>query len=191
MKKIFSIIIVLLSFMVQSCVITQEYTINKDLSGSSVLTFDFSKFNDAIGNYYQDSSKNEFFDTLRNGFNEIFKDKNQYKNWKYREKSTGVFEVSYDFDNFANPENGTTIDVNGKTMTISLYSLSNAEETKEILELANDESLFEMNVIFHFDRIIKKVSVENAEISSDKKTVKIKNSITKFPYENITIQFKK
>jgi hypothetical protein len=196
MKTIKSLVLlIILAF--NSCTIVQEYHFNKDFSGTSKLSIDMGSFIEMMAG--MDSTGNSV-KNMRDSLNLVFDENAQklkefgIKNIKLGWKdSSDIMYMSYDFDNLeslnqainsANAQNvaltksstnepHTYFSKNGKTL-IYKSPKTDKESPKEMESMSE---YYQYQLIFTFDRKVKKVDNPNVTVSKDKKSVELKGNM--------------
>lgn len=191
MKSIKLLAIILSVLMFQSCIITQEYTIHNDMSGSQYTEIDYSAVGAILG---------ETADSLTHQVDSIFNEaftgnasKEGLSNYKYGNKD-GKYFISFDFANAENTESGVQFSKNGNKISV------NFDKMKELFDKMNEgdgnrnsdmdfSSMFQYTAIFNFDKKVASVTGVDAEITG-KKTVKVPIKINSFPKGDVIITLK-
>lgn len=191
MKSIKLLAIVLSVLMFQSCIITQEYTIHNDMSGSQYTEIDYSAVGAILG---------ETADSLTHQVDSIFNEaftgnasKEGLSNYKYGNKD-GKYFISFDFANAENTEIGVQFSKNGNKISV------NFDKMKELFDSMNEKesvdnsgmdmsAMFQYTAIFNFDKKVASVTGVDAEITG-KKTVKVPIKINSFPKGDVIITLK-
>ena len=197
--KRFIPITIILFVLFQSCNITQEYTFNKDFSGTSNLEIDMSAMVGMLGGV--DSSKSlTAIDTLSQSLKKIAEEfeKLGAKNIKFGDKNNKmILFISYEFDNI--DVLNKVISANGTNMLNSNFTDTTAEKAKFIQKgkykliyiapkIKNDTLLhnkdmeamkdyYNYTLKFNFATKIKKLKSEKATLSSNKKTIQFSGSV--------------
>jgi hypothetical protein len=214
MKLVYSIIISIVAFF-SSCTITQEYTFNKDFSGSSKLSIDMSSFLEMMaGMDSSGTSMQEMQDSLDFVFKESAHklDSVGVKNINYGwEKGTKILFMSYDFKDLE--ELNTALNASNTQNTAVSKSISDEphvyftkkgkktlmysgpKSDKDVSGNKDMESMkdyYKYAVIFNFKRKIKKIDNPNVTLSSDNKRAELKGSMFEIirPEYNSDITFK-
>lgn len=187
--KLFAIILSVLMF--QSCIITQEYTIHNDMSGSQYTEIDYSAVGAILG---------ETADSLTHQVDSIFNEaftgnasKEGLSNYKYGNKD-GKYFISFDFANAENTEIGVQFSKDGNKISV------NFDKMKELFDSMNEKesvdnsgmdmsAMFQYTAIFNFDKKVASVTGVDAEITG-KKTVKVPIKINSFPKGDVIITLK-
>lgn len=177
--------------MFQSCIITQEYTIHNDMSGSQYTEIDYSAVGAILG---------ETADSLTHQVDSIFNEaftgnasKEGLSNYKYGNKDAKYF-ISFDFTNAENTEIGVQFSKNGNKISV------NFDKMKELFDSMNEKesvdnsgmdmsAMFQYTAIFNFDKKVASVTGVDAEITG-KKTVKVPIKINSFPKGDVIITLK-
>ena len=188
MKSIKLLAIILSVLMFQSCIITQEYTIHNDMSGSQYTEIDYSAVGAILG---------ETADSLTHQVDSIFNEaftgnasKEGLSNYKYGNKD-GKYFISFDFANAENTEIGVQFSKNGNKISV------NFDKMKELFDSMNEKesvdnsgmdmsAMFQYTAIFNFDKKVASVTGVDAEITG-KKTVKVPIKINSFPKGDVII----
>lgn|GEM_PF-3792840 len=191
MKSIKLLAIILSVLMFQSCIITQEYTIHNDMSGSQYTEIDYSAVGAILG---------ETADSLTHQVDSIFNEaftgnasKEGLSNYKYGNKD-GKYFISFDFANAENTETGVQFSKNGNKISV------NFDKMKELFDSMNEKesvdnsgmdmsAMFQYTAIFNFDKKVASVTGVDAEITG-KKTVKVPIKINSFPKGDVIITLK-
>ena len=191
MKSIKLLAIILSVLMFQSCIITQEYTIHNDMSGSQYTEIDYSAVGAILG---------ETADSLTHQVDSIFNEaftgnasKEGLSNYKYGNKD-GKYFISFDFANAENTEIGVQFSKNGNKISV------NFDKMKELFDSMNEKesvdnsgidmsAMFQYTAIFNFDKKVASVTGVDAEITG-KKTVKVPIKINSFPKGDVIITLK-
>ncbi|MBR2887464.1 MAG: hypothetical protein IKB95_04495 [Bacteroidales bacterium] len=191
MKSIKLLAIILSVLMFQSCIITQEYTIHNDMSGSQYTEIDYSAVGAILG---------ETADSLTHQVDSIFNEaftgnasKEGLSNYKYGNKD-GKYFISFDFANAENTEIGVQFSKNGNKISV------NFDKMKELFDSMNEKesvdnsgmdmsAMFQYTAIFNFDKKVASVTGVDAEITG-KKTVKVPIKINSFPKGDVVITLK-
>lgn len=191
MKSIKLLAIILSVLMFQSCIITQEYTIHNDMSGSQYTEIDYSAVGAILG---------ETADSLTHQVDSIFNEaftgnasKEGLSNYKYGNKD-GKYFISFDFANAENTEIGVQFSKNGNKISV------NFDKMKELFDSMNEKesvdnsgmdmsAMFQYTAIFNFDKKVASVTGGDAEITG-KKTVKVPIKINSFPKGDVIITLK-
>lgn len=191
MKSIKLLTILMGVLMFQSCIITQEYTIHNDMSGSQYTEIDYSAVGAILG---------ETADSLTHQVDSIFNEaftgnasKEGLSNYKYGNKD-GKYFISFDFANAENTEIGVQFSKNGNKISV------NFDKMKELFESMNEKesvdnsgmdmsAMFQYTAIFNFDKKVASVTGVDAEITG-KKTVKVPIKINSFPKGDVIITLK-
>ena len=191
MKSIKLLAIILSVLMFQSCIITQEYTIHNDMSGSQYTEIDYSAVGALLG---------ETADSLTHQVDSIFNEaftgnasKEGLSNYKYGNKD-GKYFISFDFANAENTEIGVQFSKNGNKISV------NFDKMKELFDSMNEKesvdnsgmdmsAMFQYTAIFNFDKKVASVTGVDAEITG-KKTVKVPIKINSFPKGDVIITLK-
>ena len=191
MKSIKLLAIILSVLMFQSCIITQEYTIHNDMSGSQYTEIDYSAVGAILG---------ETADSLTHQVDSIFNEaftgnasKEGLSNYKYGNKD-GKYFISFDFANAENTEIGVQFTKNGNKISV------NFDKMKELFDSMNEKesvdnsgmdmsAMFQYTAIFNFDKKVASVTGVDAEITG-KKTVKVPIKINSFPKGDVVITLK-
>ena len=191
MKSIKLLAIILSVLMFQSCIITQEYTIHNDMSGSQYTEIDYSAVGAILG---------ETADSLTHQVDSIFNEaftgnasKEGLSNYKYGNKD-GKYCISFDFANAENTEKGVQFSKNGNKISV------NFDKMKELFDSMNEKesvdnsgmdmsAMFQYTAIFNFDKKVASVTGVDAEITG-KKTVKVPIKINSFPKGDVIITLK-
>lgn len=204
MKHFFVTILALALLFFVSCNISQEYSFNKDFSGTSNLEIDISQLIDYISIIDSTNSFNpkKQIDSLGNSFFEIASklSENGATNVKYgRKNNNKVLFISYKFKDINTLNNILATDEAGELFgsgKITRTERSNAKFTKKnkrklsynAPEVTND-SLFKKDEIasmkdyysyklkFNFATKIKRLTSKYGQLSSDKKTVEFSGSL--------------
>ena len=191
MKSIKLLAIILSVLMFQSCIITQEYTIHNDMSGSQYTEIDYSAVGAILG---------ETADSLTHQVDSIFNEaftgnasKEGLSNYKYGNKD-GKYFISFDFANAENTEIGVQFSKNDNKISV------NFDKMKELFDSMNEKesvdnsgmdmsAMFQYTAIFNFDKKVASVTGVDAEITG-KKTVKVPIKINSFPKGDVIITLK-
>lgn len=191
MKSIKLLAIILSVLMFQSCIITQEYTIHNDMSGSQYTEIDYSAVGAILG---------ETADSLTHQVDSIFNEaftgnasKEGFSNYKYGNKD-GKYFISFDFANAENTEIGVQFSKHGNKISV------NFDKMKELFDSMNEKesvdnsgmdmsAMFQYTAIFNFDKKVASVTGVDAEITG-KKTVKVPIKINSFPKGDVIITLK-
>ena len=191
MKSIKLLAFILSVLMFQSCIITQEYTIHNDMSGSQYTEIDYSAVGAILG---------ETADSLTHQVDSIFNEaftgnasKEGLSNYKYGNKD-GKYFISFDFANAENTEIGVQFSKNGNKISV------NFDKMKELFDSMNEKesvdnsgmdmsAMFQYTAIFNFDKKVASVTGVDAEITG-KKTVKVPIKINSFPKGDVIITLK-
>ncbi len=191
MKSIKLLTILMGVLMFQSCIITQEYTIHNDMSGSQYTEIDYSAVGAILG---------ETADSLTHQVDSIFNEaftgnasKEGLSNYKYGNKD-GKYFISFDFANAENTEIGVQFSKNGNKISV------NFDKMKELFDSMNEKesvdnsgmdmsAMFQYTAIFNFDKKVASVTGVDAEITG-KKTVKVPIKINSFPKGDVIITLK-
>jgi hypothetical protein len=206
MKKLTIVVMITLMFLA-SCTITQEYHFNKDFSGNYNMEMEVGelitmlKAMDTTGNMTA-------LDTLDQQFKDISKNyedagaKNVEAGWK-NDKNT-IF-ITFDFKDVeslnsilkntgenadflslgSNSEPVSFTHKGTKFLSVDLPEINS--DTGSLKELEQMKDMLTIETIFSFDRKIKKISNENAEISPDKKSFKFESKIGDMMKEGYTM----
>ena len=187
MKKIlFSLLVC--SFL-SSCVITNEYTFNKDFSCKMDYTFDAS----AVLKDYQDQ---QTVDIIQNILDSL---QGEYKNnikvddisvrdgkFSYRYTFSGLNDLN-NFEAKGNPQ----FSLSGNTLYIKYPSSESDSMMTKLKEYDNDViSVLIFKQIFKFPKKIKSVEYENYQLSDGNKTLTVEAPINKIMDSEIVINFK-
>jgi len=191
MKSIKLLAIILSVLMFQSCIITQEYTIHNDMSGSQYTEIDYSAVGAILG-----ETADSLTHQVDSMFNEAFTgnaSKEGLSNYKYGNKD-GKYFISFDFANAENTEIGVQFSKNGNKISV------NFDKMKELFDSMNEKesvdnsgmdmsAMFQYTAIFNFDKKVASVTGVDAEITG-KKTVKVPIKINSFPKGDVIITLK-
>ena len=213
--KIINSFIVLLIILVSSCTITQEYTFNKDFSGTAKLSIDMASFLEMMaGMDSTGTSVKEMQDSLDFVFNESAQklDSVGVKNIQFGwEKGTKILFMSYDFEdleqlNIALNASNTQNTAVSKSLSDKphVYFTKKGKKTliysgpksdKDISGNADMESMkdyYKYAVVFNFKRKIKKIDNPNVTLSSVNRKAELKGSMFEIirPEYNSDIMFK-
>jgi hypothetical protein len=197
--KVLKILAFLILLTYSSCTIVQEYHFNKDFSGSTHLSIDMASFMQMMaGMDSTGSSTLSMKDSLNLVFSESAKKleeigiKNIKLGW---EDSSDVLYMTYDFDNIetlnnainsSNSQNAalsntisnkphTYFSKKGKALTYK-GPKSEKDPTKEMESMSE---YYQYDIIFTFDRKVKKLDNPNFSLSPDRKKVELKGSMLK------------
>jgi hypothetical protein len=196
MKTIKSTVLILI-LALSSCTIVQEYHFNKDFSGTSKLSIDMGSFMEMMAG--MDSTGNSI-KNMRDSLNLVFDENAQklkefgIKNIKLGWKdSSNIMFMTYDFDdleslnqalNSANAQNvALTKSATGephtyfskKGKTLIYKGPKNDKESPKEMESMSE--YYQYQLIFTFDRKVKKVDNPNVTVSPDKKSVELKGNM--------------
>jgi len=197
--KRFITLVPLIIIFLGACNITQEYTFNKDFSGSSYLEMDMSAMVGMLGDV--DSTGTNSLDTVFKAFEVMAKEieKKGAKNVNFGSKNNNtVLFISYDFESIKNLNN--LLETNGTEMFgAGLLGDStkekpkftqkrkrklkyNAPEVKNDTlfnnkEMASMKDYYNYTLKFNFATKIKKLKSEKAVMSSDKKSFQFSGSM--------------
>ena len=186
--------------LLSSCTITQEYTFNKDFSGSAKLSIDMASFMEMMGGMDSTgASTKEMKDSLSCVFDKSRQklDSIGMKNIKYGWKEgTNTLYMSYDFKdldelNRALNESNTQNTAISKSISDKphVYFAKKGKKTlmysgpKSDKDVSGNEDISSMKeyykyaVIFNFKRKIKKIDNPNVTLSSDKTRAELKGSM--------------
>jgi len=191
MKSIKLLAIVLSVLMFQSCIITQEYTIHNDMSGTQYTEVDYSAVSAIVG-----QSADSLTQQVDSIFTEAFTanaSTEGLSNYKYGSKD-GKYFISFDFANAENTEIGVKFTKNGNKISL------NFDKMKELFDKMNEgdenqnsdmdfSSMFQYTAIFNFDKKVASVTGVDAEITG-KKSVKVPIKINSFPKGDVVITLK-
>lgn len=191
MKSIKLLAIILSVLMFQSCIITQEYTIHNDMSGSQYTEIDYSAVGAILG-----ETADSLTHQVDSVFNEAFTgnaSKEGLSNYKYGNQD-GKYFISFDFANAENTEIGVQFSKNGNKISV------NFDKMKELFDSMNEKesvdnsgmdmsAMFQYTAIFNFDKKVASVTGVDAEITG-KKTVKVPIKINSFPKGDVVITLK-
>jgi len=191
MKSIKLLAIILSVLMFQSCIITQEYTIHNDMSGTQYTEVDYSAVSAIVG-----QSADSLTQQVDSIFTEAFTanaSTEGLSNYKYGSKD-GKYFISFDFANAENTEIGVKFTKNGNKISL------NFDKMKELFDKMNEgdenqnsdmdfSSMFQYTAIFNFDKKVASVTGVDAEITG-KKTVKVPIKINSFPKGDVVITLK-
>jgi len=190
---------ILLVFLV-SCNVTQEYTFNKDLSGTSNLEIDISAMIGMLANL--DSTKNNnSLDTLGKSLSVLAE---EYKklgatNVKFGDKNNKtIIYLSYDFKDIemlnkllsskGNDMLGANFMGDSTTSKAKFINKGKRKLIYDAPQISNDtlfnnkdmasmKDYYNYTLKFNFATKIKSIKSKNAVLSSDKKTVKFSGSM--------------
>jgi hypothetical protein len=213
--KITNSIIILIAVFFSSCTITQEYTFNKDFSGSAKLSLDIASFMDMMeGMDSTGTSTAEMQDSLDFVFKESAQklDSVGVKNIQFGwEKNSKILFMSYDFKdleelnkalNASNTQNAAVSKSISKEPHVyftkkgkKTLMYSGPKSDKDVSDNKDMESMkdyYKYAVIFKFKRKIKKIDNPNVTLSSDNKQAELKGSMFEIirPEYNSDIIFK-
>ncbi len=196
MKKLFVIISALI--FIASCTIQQEYYFHDDFSGTATTTIDMRMLMNTLKSLDTTGTTedNSFQDSISDSFSET-KEKLEelgFKNVKFIWFDDGnVFEMSYDFKDIEslnlslNLDNGISSlaqmgDANNKgefrvKRNTLYYDSPKIKADTAVSEMESMKSYYQYELIFRFDKEIKKSYNKNAEITATKKTVVLKGSL--------------
>ena len=191
MKSIKLLAIILSVLMFQSCIITQEYTIHNDMSGTQYTEVDYSAVSAIVG-----QSADSLTQQVDSIFTEAFTanaSTEGLSNYKYGSKD-GKYFISFDFANAENTESGVKFTKNGNKISL------NFDKMKELFDKMNEgdenknsdmdfSSMFQYTAIFNFDKKVASVTGVDAAITG-KKTVKVPIKINSFPKGDVVITLK-
>jgi len=191
MKSIKLLAIILSVLMFQSCIITQEYTIHNDMSGTQYTEVDYSAVSAIVG-----QSADSLTQQVDSIFTEAFTanaSTEGLSNYKYGSKD-GKYFISFDFANAENTEIGVKFTKNGNKISL------NFDKMKELFDKMNEgdenqnsdmdfSSMFQYTAIFNFDKKVASVTGVDAEITG-KKSVKVPIKINSFPKGDVVITLK-
>lgn len=213
--KLIQLIIVFFVIFLSSCTITQEFTFNKDFSGTAKISIDMGSFMEMMaGMDSTGGSMKEMQDSLDFVFKEsAYKlDSIGVKNINYGwVEGTQILYMSYDFENVEelnkalNASNTQNVAVSKsisnkphvyfKKLGKKKLSYSGPKSDKDISGNKDMESMkdyYKYAVIFNFKRKIKKIDNPNVTLSSDNKKAELKGSMFEIirPEYNSDIIFK-
>ncbi|MCF6366550.1 MAG: hypothetical protein L3J35_10155 [Bacteroidales bacterium] len=212
MKRIILILTSVLFLFTVGCNITQEYTFNKDMSGTSNMEIDISALISFMGNMDSLENKNsldsldESFATVAEEYKKMGATNVEY-GWK---NNKTVLFISYDYKD---------IEMLNKLLSAETGDLlgskilgDSTEKPKFILkgkykliydapEVSNDtlfnnkdmESMkdyYNYKLKFNFATEVKKLKSEKAELSSDKKSIEFSGSLFDIFSKDYTTDFK-
>ncbi len=204
MKKTLTYIITLFLLLILSCNISQEYTFNKDMSGTSSLEVDMSQLIDYMSSIDSSNSfnKRKSIDTLDKSFEKIAAKftENGATNVKYGwKKNKKILFISYNFKDintlnkmlalnetgelFGGRMGTDSISKNPKFIKkgkrkLSYIAPSNTNDT--IFKKADIESMkdyYGYKLKFNFPTKIKALKSEYAKLSPDKKSIEFSGSL--------------
>lgn len=192
MKSIKLLAIILSVLMFQSCIITQEYTIHNDMSGTSYTEVDYSAVSAFVGE--KTDSLTQQLDSVMNAA--IIGNEESLKgitNYKYGSKEDKYF-ISFDFEDASTNDIGIKCTKNGNKISIQF------DKMKDLFDKMNEgdgngnsdmdfSSMFQYTVIFNFDKKVASVTGIDAEITG-KKSVKVPIKINSFPKGDVIITLK-
>jgi len=212
--KFLKSLVFILAISFTSCTITQEFQFNKDFSGNTRLSIDMGSLMEMMSG--MDSSgiqTKNMKDSLDFVFNESkFKlDSMGIKNIKYGwEDGSNILFMSYDFDNIEtlnksinasnkgnaafgkaiNSEPHTYFTLKGKNLTYKGPKSNN--ETGNSPDMESMKDYYKYNIVFTFERKIKKSDNPNFVISPDGKKAELRGSMFEIikPGYNSDITFK-
>ena len=192
-------ILFLLILTLFSCTITQEYHFNRDFSGSTKLSIDMASFMQMMAG--MDSTGNST-QNLHDSLNLVFEESAQklkdlgVKNIKLGwQENSDILSMSYEFDNIdilnkalnsANEQNAALsktistephIYFSRKGKTLNYFGPKSDKESPKEMESMSEYYQYEL--IFTFDRKVKKVDNPNVTLSPDGKKVQLKGSMFK------------
>jgi len=198
MKKL--LIISLLSlFFISSCTITQEFHFNKDFSGTVKISVDMNMFVEVMKSMDTSSKANSFSDSLKYAFGESKSKLDSIGatnvNYKWND-STNIMFLSFDFkdiDMLNVSLNATNETNNELTKNVStkphvffkrkgkktlIYESNKSKKTqKTSSEMSSMKDYYKYNIIFTFDRKIKKVQNPNIIHKEKSKKVELKGNM--------------
>jgi len=210
--KRFIILTPLILLFLGACNITQEYTFNKDFSGTSKLEIDMSAMIGMLGD--NDSTKINSLDTISFAFKKMAEEykKMGAKNVKFGSKGNNtIYYLSFDFQNIEDLNNllsskgsemlgasflGDTTSAKAKFIKKGKRKLIyDAPEVKNDTlfnnkEMASMKDYYNYTLKFNFATKIKKVESDKAIISSDKKSFQFSGSMFDVFSPNYTTDFK-
>jgi len=198
MKKLIFIGL-LLVLLTTSCTITQEFHFNKDFSGTAKLSVDMSMFVGVMKGMDTSSKGNSFSDSLKYAFTEskLKLDSLGATNVKYNwNDSTSVMFLSFDFKDIdmLNVALNATDETN-KELTKNeskephIYFKRKGRKTliyegnktksgkKSSKEMSSMKDYYKYNIIFTFDRKIKKVQNSNVLHKEKSKKVELRGNM--------------
>lgn len=213
--KITNSIIIFIILLFSSCTITQEYTFNKDFSGTTKLSIDMTSFMDMMeGMDSTGTSTEEMQDSLDFVFNESAQklDSVGVKNIQFGwEKDSKILFMSYEFKDLeqlnkalnASSTQNTAIS-NSISKEPHVYFIQKGKKTltytgpksdKDVSGNKDMESMkdyYKYAVVFKFKQKIKKIDNPNVTLSSDNKQAELKGSMFEIirPEYNSDITFK-
>ena len=188
MKNVYFLFIIIFMFLMQSCIVTQEFTFDKDFSGNAAVSIDVSKLNGVLKKYndVEGSALSKIIgDSIRSRFNK-FNELNVIKDFKYEIKSGPVIDMSYKFTDLEGNNLFFKFTKNDKIVNIDFFPKS------KLLMPAMGKyvDLFQINTVINFPEKIKSVNLENAKISNHKKTITFGYQLSTLPNETIEIKLK-
>jgi hypothetical protein len=212
--KFLKSLVFILAVSFTSCTITQEFQFNKDFSGNTKLSIDMGSLVDMMAGMDSSGTQSK---NMKDSLDFVFKeskfklDSIGIKNIKYGwEEGTNILFMSYDFDNIEtlnksisasnqgnaafgktiNSEPHTYFTLKGKELTYKGPKSNNDEGSSPDMESMKD--YYKYNIIFIFDRKIKKSDNPNFVISPDGKRAELKGSMFEIikPSYNSDVKFK-
>jgi len=212
MKRIIIILTSVLFLFLVSCNITQEYTFNKDMSGTSNMEIDISALISFMGN--MDSLENQnSLDSLDESFATVAE---EYKkmgatnvDYGWKNNKTVLF-ITYDYkdiDMLNKLLSAESSDLLGSkilgdsTQKPHFTKKGNNKLIYDAPEVSNDtlfnnedmasmKDYYNYTLKFNFATEIKKLKSEKAELSSDKKSVEFSGSLFDIYSTDYTTDFK-
>ncbi|MCQ2976284.1 MAG: hypothetical protein MJ211_15900 [Bacteroidales bacterium] len=190
-------IIILLVFCIScfsSCIITQEFTVNSDLTARQETTVDLSQLMAILGD---NDTLSLQIDSIFSANKEKYSDNDSlgYKDVEFKHLENGILKLSYNIPNFEKYKDGMQVSVKDKKITIELGDIAKYFEQlkSEQYDFQSTSELFQYYLIFNFDKKIKDVDGDNVgsfEIINGGKTLKFGTTLNQFPSKAITINFK-
>lgn len=197
--KRFIIITPFILLFLGACNITQEYTFNKDFSGTSQLEIDMSAMVGMLGE--NDSIRNNSLDTITFAFKKMAEEyeKMGAKNVKFGSKGNNtIYYLSFDFQNVEDL-NKLLSSRGSEMMGASFMGDSTTEKPKFIKkwnrrliydapevkndtlfnnkEMASMKDYYNYTLKFNFATKIRKLKSDKAIMSSDKKSIQFSGSM--------------
>lgn len=189
MKKFILLALLLTAFLMQSCIITQEYTIHNNMSGSQRFEMDYSAISTIVGE--KADSLTQQVDSLLNSTFATNETIEGLSNYKYGSEN-GKYFLSFDFENAETNEIGVKFTKNGNKISLNFDKIQEFFATMNDKEESKDmdmSSMFQYTAIFNFDKKVASVTGVDAEITG-KKTVKVPIKINSFPKGEVVITLK-
>ncbi len=188
MKNFLFCFLIAIIVMVQSCIVTQEFSFDNDFSGQANVSIDATKLHDMLKKYndVEGTALGKIIgDSIRARANKL-NNLNVLKNFKYEIKPGPMVDLSYAFSNLEGSNLFFKFKKDGKNVSIDFFP-----KNKLLMPMvANYVDLFQINTIINFPAKIKSINLDNAKISNHKKTITFGYQLSTLPSETIEIKLK-